>query len=224
MTVYNDGSMARVNEPCPLTTISVGALTMAAEDCTTKHCSKCGEPRPLTQFRKRKESRDGRAYECDLCRSARRRARYASDEAYRRRILDKQRSKNAADPEPNRRKVREWAAKNPEKVKDARTRHRRKDLAAYNAYQSNWGKSHKGTRNAATARRHASKLKATPPWADKKLIALLYKEAASIGLHVDHIVPLQSPLVCGLHVENNLQMLSQKENIQKNNRVWPDMP
>jgi hypothetical protein len=50
-----------------------------------------------------------------------------------------------------------------------------------------------------------------------------YADAAGRGVDVDHLVPLRSPVVCGLHCEANLQLLSSVENIRKGNRYWPDM-
>ena len=56
-----------------------------------------------------------------------------------------------------------------------------------------------------------------PPWADKKAIRKMYLEASRRGLEVDHVVPLKNPLVCGLHVEGNLQLLTPLENGRKRN-------
>jgi hypothetical protein len=58
---------------------------------------------------------------------------------------------------------------------------------------------------------------ATPPWADKEKIKAIYDEAARTGLVVDHEIPLRGKLVCGLHVENNLQLLDSTTNVRKYN-------
>lgn len=58
---------------------------------------------------------------------------------------------------------------------------------------------------------------AMPLWADTVKIKEIYNNCPS-GYHVDHIVPLQGELVSGLHVENNLQYLLAKDNLEKSNK------
>lgn len=71
---------------------------------------------------------------------------------------------------------------------------------------------------------------ATPSWANHFFISEAYQLAAlrtaltGIKWHVDHIVPLRSKRVCGLHVEKNLQVIPGIQNQEKNNSYWPDMP
>lgn len=93
-----------------------------------------------------------------------------------------------------------------------------------------WRQRNKATVNFWDANRRAAEKQATPSWANSFFIAEAYdlaklREKVCGGKwHVDHIVPLQSKKVCGLHVEHNLQVIPGGENLRKSNRLWPDMP
>lgn len=68
-----------------------------------------------------------------------------------------------------------------------------------------------------------------PRWADKLAILAVYLEAdratsrTGVQHSVDHCVPLNHPLVCGLHVAENLCVIPLAENIRKSNNHWPQM-
>ena len=70
---------------------------------------------------------------------------------------------------------------------------------------------------APKARRVTVKM-ATPKWADTFLIGKIYKWAWLGGKVVDHIIPLNHPKVCGLHVSNNLRAIPKAGNLEKGNR------
>lgn len=91
--------------------------------------------------------------------------------------------------------------------------------AAYKARMALWSKAHLVSKCVDAAKHRAAKLKATPRWADNILIKAVYRAAAERGMEVDHIVPLQNKLVCGLHVHYNLQLLTRSENARKGNRL-----
>lgn len=76
--------------------------------------------------------------------------------------------------------------------------------------------------------------RATPAWADLRQIYRVYDEAfemreSGIPATVDHIYPLAGKGVCGLHVHQNLQIVTNAHNSRKNNTsaaipVLPKLP
>lgn len=61
-------------------------------------------------------------------------------------------------------------------------------------------------------------------WAERDKMQVVYAKSKEWRMEVDHIVPLRSKLVSGLHVWWNLQLLERPENRRKKNVHWPDMP
>lgn len=102
-----------------------------------------------------------------------------------------------------------------------RERNREKVRASKRA----WMKANRGYARALCAKWNAALLMACPSWVDWKALQSIYNEAVRItrqtGIQhdVDHIVPLQSKTVCGLHVPWNMQILTHAENARKGNRV-----
>lgn len=78
---------------------------------------------------------------------------------------------------------------------------------------------------ANAAKYEADKIRATPSWADHDKIRAIYAEAArltretGIPHEVDHFYPLRSKVMCGLHVETNLQIITAEANRKKSNTI-----
>lgn len=97
-------------------------------------------------------------------------------------------------------------------------------------YRKKWKNDNTHLVRMYDANRRAQQLKATPIWSDVEEVRDIYRqckdiqEATGIEYHVDHVIPLNNALVCGLHSHTNLQILKAVDNLSKSNRVWPDMP
>lgn len=135
--------------------------------------------------------------------------------------------------------VAQWKRQNPERVRQwfecnkehrrawgrqyyARTPEFRQRRAAYSA---DWVQRNMHRVRAYSAKREAQELQATPAWADHAAIVAIYFKSyrltreTGIKHEVDHIVPLRSALVCGLHCAHNLQILTAVENRRKSNHL-----
>ena len=119
----------------------------------------------------------------------------------------------------------EWYQENRETViNNAATR----PAHVLREYRNAWKANNKTQVLADNKVRRRKHREATPPWLTRKQkseIRQLYQIAITMSKTtgeqyvVDHIVPLQSHEVCGLHVPWNLRVITQEENLKKSNKL-----
>jgi hypothetical protein len=120
------------------------------------------------------------------------------------------------------REIKKRLKPTPEQVK-ANTRNCKRrwqkanpDLMA--EYTRNWQKAHPDRVAAHAIKTDRNRKKRIPPWVDWDQIEHVYALARMTGLSVDHVLPLQGKTVSGLHVAENLQLMTLDENLRKHNR------
>lgn len=196
---------------------------MAIGEDITKRCNTCLDEKPLSEFYLRS---NGRRAQCKACVhkkhsdyvsrnreavSAYKKQWQEENVAEQKKLKQGRYQRNAEDIK---RRVAEYAKAHPERVKSYKKKWKQDNL-------------HRGREYAFLRGRRQRR--STPSWANRAAMAAIYREAreltktAGVEHHVDHIVPLQSPFVCGLHCETNMQILEASANISKLNRWWPDM-
>lgn len=240
-TPWHPEAERALRQPCCTSTRPAikraGSLTLLKQ-AILKTCSRCRLEQQVSNFHVDRTRKDGRLPYCKPCKKAMTKP-VTAEQAQRQSELSKERyaanrgavlQRVRANYEANREKklaefrayrrensekcaarVRAWVIAHPEQVNVRRQRWIAKNPAH-----------HAATQSARRAHRKA----ATPAWADRKAILAVYEQArqaraAGYDVQVDHIVPLRSPLVCGLHVEANLVVIPRRENLAKSNRFTP---
>jgi hypothetical protein len=220
------------------------------EEENTKKCSRCKEVKDRSEFNKCKSNKDGLQYCCSSCRKEYRDANKfkisaknkAYFESHKETVLIKNKvryesnkedclSKQKIYRDAHKNYISEWhkayRAANPDKVAKRKKAYREANPEKVAAQLKNWRLANPEKCNAYGAKRYSSKCNAIPAWFEKEAVDTVYAEAISrsesegIPYHVDHIVPVQSKLVCGLHCLANLQLLTKVQNSSKGNRHWP---
>lgn len=154
---------------------------------------------------------------CELCKEAAKAGR-SDRSAYQKAWQSANRSKcagyskkwNDANKEKRRSIEQAWKEANPDKLAEYSRRAGKK-----------WAATNKGKRLASVRMRQLAKRMRTPAWADTEALKAFYIEAAEktkltgIAHEVDHVLPLQGETVSGLHVPENLRVITRHENRSK---------
>ncbi len=164
-----------------------------------KLCNKCNTILDTENFSKSSKEKSGLHTCCRVCDSK-------VNKAYRDSHVEEEKLRAKKYREANKDSIaeykREYYVVNKERISEVHKKYFQLNKPDFYARESKY---------------RASKLNATPNWANLIAIKEIYRTCPT-GYHVDHIVPLQNDLVCGLHCEFNLQHLPAKDNLSKNNR------
>jgi hypothetical protein len=188
----------------------------------TKKCACCLQVKELSLFSKARTTSDKLQSYCKMCACLKSKAFRQHNKDYdkknyaknRERHLGHSKKRREANPDSYSAYGKKYYQENKEKLK---------------VKAVEYHKACPELRRARDAKRRASKVNATPQWADKEKIEVVYEYSKLCSqvlkqvFHVDHIVPLKGKTVCGLHVSANLQVLPAGVNIKKSNKSWPDM-
>lgn len=115
---------------------------------------------------------------------------------------------------------KEHYALNRQKVLDQTKAYRdlKENKSKRKDYKKKYDKANRSLCNKHAADRRSRVLGQSVGGIYEKEIKEIYKKAAVLGLHVDHIVPLAGKQISGLHVPWNLQLLSPEDNFRKSNK------
>lgn len=205
----------------------------------SKICSNCKELKQLDEFYSDKSKKDGRHSICKICTLSKKKEYHLSNREI---ILKKKKDYYIANRDniliygaeyrkSNEVQLAEYHRQYREEHRDSKSKYNReyreqnKDRLI--KYISEYKTQNIDRINYLSAKRRALKNQATPKWLSEEqldeiqsfyTIAKLFQIYDGNEYHVDHIIPLNNSLVCGLHVPWNLQVLSATDNLIKSNK------
>jgi hypothetical protein len=213
---------------------------MVKGDILFKICKQCNLEKPLEEFPKRKDSKDGHYYYCKECNYARVKKwneenpdkKKLQSRKWKKENSDKVKALSVVYYQENKEnldiKKKQWKENNKEYL----SQKRKEDYAANKeielARQKEYRKNNRIKLNAKAAYERAAKGQATPKWLTKDhktfieiqyQMAKLLEDRMGVKYHVDHIHPLQNESICGLHVPWNLRVIPAVDNIRKGNKL-----
>jgi hypothetical protein len=165
-----------------------------------KTCNNCNLILEINNFAKNYNCADGRLTQCKLCTKIKR-----TQDAEKRRICAMLARRNAG--------VRPKVLLNAEERKESRKKAVKK-----------WNSANPHMSSILRTRRRSKKVNVTPAWANldeiKQIYALCKEISIQTGIlhHVDHYYPINGKTVSGFHVRENLQIITNKENLSKGNK------
>lgn len=188
-------------------------------------CSRCKNLKNECKFNKDRSKKRGYSSYCKVCKKERElETRYSINER-RREYYHKNKERilklQMMDRIKNADKYREREALRSESKKEYRMKNKEALTKKAKIYRT----TNQSDYNYREAKRRATKIQATPYWSELNEIKVLYKKVkwleslTGLKYHVDHVIPLKGENVCGLHVWANLQILEEKLNISKGNRL-----
>lgn len=137
------------------------------------------------------------------------------------------RRSNPLAKEKARIRAREWATDNPEKKREQDSRYYQANSERIRGQVKDYHRNNKAKTRAWSARSTAKRLQRIPGWLRKEdwvkiedFYILAAKMTAETGIkhQVDHVIPLNGRTVSGLHVPENLQVITAEENHKKRNK------
>ena len=186
-------------------------------------CKKCSVEKDLELFEKSKRTESGRGNVCKECSNARKREQHKQPHI---------KAHKMAYNRENAERIKQYNEEYREKFKQELYEKRRlpENIARKKENDRVYGQIFPEKICAKAAKRRATKANATPIWAELDEIKEVYylakkiSEETGVPQQVDHIIPIHSKFVSGLHCMANLRIIPASENLAKSNVHWPDMP